>query len=233
MELQLQDLTYCVGQRKLIDNINLRSSTQRCTALLGENGAGKSLLLRLCHGLIKPNGGKVLWDTQTPSECRRKITMVFQKPILLRRSVYQNIAHALFLQGISGAQREARITEALQQFGIAKYQHHQAHILSGGQQQRLAIARAWALCPSVMLMDEPTSDLDMHSITTVEDIIQRLSRSGIKIIMTTHNLAQVRRLCDEVIFMHEGRLLCHLPIDDFFNKTSDDKIRTFIQSQAF
>ena len=233
MELQLQDLTYRVGQRRLIDSINLRSATQRCTALLGGNGAGKSLLLRLCHGLLVPSDGKVLWDARSPSDCRRDITMVFQKPILLRRSVRQNIAHALFLQGISNIERAARIDEALQKFGMVQYQHHHASVLSGGQQQRLAIARAWALHPAVILMDEPTSDLDMRSIAMVEDLIQSLSDSGIKIIMTSHNLAQVRRLCDEVIFMHEGRLICHLPIDDFFNNTQDEQVCEFIESQAF
>ena len=102
-----------------------------------------------------------------------------------------------------------------------------------GQQRRLAIARAWALRPSVILMDEPTADLDIHSATAVEGIIKNMQRSGIKIMIATHNLAQVKRLCDEVVFMDQGKLLCHLGKDDFFAKATERKICTFIKSQEF
>ena len=233
MELQLNQLSYHIDDRKLINNINLRSATSHCTALLGENGAGKTLLLYLCHGLLKPSFGTVLWNTCPPNAWRGAITMVFQKPLLLRRSAYKNIDHALFLQGLSKPKRAKRIMASLEQVGMTEYRECQAHVLSGGQQQRLAIARAWALQPSVILMDEPTSDLDMHSAVAVEDIIKDMHGSGIKIIIATHNLAQVKRLCDEVIFMNRGKLLCHTSKNDFFNKVSKEPICTFIKSQEF
>ena len=233
MELHLHQLAYRVGDKQLIDSIDLRSAAQHCTALLGENGSGKTLLLYLCHGLLKPSFGEVLWNARPPSAWRGAITMVFQKPILLRRSAYKNIDHALFLQGLPRAQREARVMAALEQVGLTEYKECQAYILSGGQQQRLAIARALALRPSVILMDEPTSDLDIHSANSVEYIIKDMQQNGIKIIIATHNLAQVRRLCDEVIFMNQGRLLRHSSIDDFFNKSSEEQICTFIKSQEF
>ena len=159
--------------------------------------------------------------------------MVFQKPVLLRRSVYNNIDHALHLQGLPKVPRAARVLEALKQVGMTEYREYQAHVLSGGQQRRLAIARAWALRPSVILMDEPTADLDIHSTMAVEDIIKSMQRSGIKIMIATHNLAQVKRLCDEVVFMDRGKLLCHLSKDDFFAKATEQKICTFIKSQEF
>lgn len=233
MELQLCQLNYRVGEKRLINGIDLRSATHCCTALLGENGAGKTLLLYLCHGLLKPSSGVVLWAARPPSAWRGAITMVFQKPTLLRRSAYKNIDHALFLQGLPKAQRAKRVMAALDQVGMSEYKTCHAHLLSGGQQQRLAIARAWALRPSVILMDEPTSDLDIHSATAVESIIKDMHRSGIKIMIATHNLAQVRRLCSEVIFMNRGSLLWHSSMDDFFNKATEEQICTFIKSQEF
>ena len=233
MELQLRRISYDIGNRCLIDDIDLHSATQHCTALLGENGSGKTLLLYLCHGLLEPSGGEVLWDMRSPRAWRGAITMVFQKPVLLRRSAYDNIDHALYLQRLTGATRSARVLEALEQVGMTEYRECQAHVLSGGQQRCLAIARAWALRPSVILMDEPTADLDIHSATAVEGIIKSMQRSGIKIMIATHNLAQVKRLCDEVVFMDQGKLLCHSAKDDFFTKASEQKICTFIKSQEF
>lgn len=233
MKLQLHQLSYQIGGHRLIDNIDLHSDAQHCTAILGENGAGKTLLLYLCHGLLKPSHGAVLWDGRPPAAWRGVITMVFQKPILLRRSVYKNIDHALFLQGLAKAERAKRIMAALEQVGMIEYKEYQAFVLSSGQQQRLAIARAWALRPSVILMDEPTSDLDIHSAAAVEGIVKNMRRSGIKIMIATHNLAQVKRLCDEVLFMNQGQLLQHSNIDDFFNEATEKKICTFIKSQEF
>lgn len=233
MKLQLHRLGYSTDRQRLINNINLHSETQHCTALLGENGSGKTLLLYLCHGLLEPSEGEVLWDMRPPDAWRGAITMVFQKPSLLRRSAYKNIDHALFLQGYPKAKRAGRVMEALAQVDMGEHKECQAYVLSGGQQRRLAIARAWALRPSVILMDEPTSDLDIHSATAVESIIKNMHRSGIKIIIATHNLAQVKRLCDEVIFMDRGELLCHSSIDDFFHKPTEEKICTFIKSQEF
>ena len=233
MHLRLEGLSYRTGRRCLIDSIDLQSAAQRCTALLGENGAGKSLLLYLCHGLLNPSAGTVLWNARPPTAWRGAITMVFQKPVLLRRSAYKNIEHALALQGVPKAKRRRRAMAALEQVGMAEHHACQACLLSGGQQQRLAIARALALRRAVILMDEPTSDLDIHSATAVEGIIKNMCRSGIKIIIATHNLAQVRRLCDEVLFMDRGRLLCHSAADDFFTQPAEKKICTFIESQAF
>ena len=233
MRLEVEHLAYRVGGRTLIDDVCFTSAGGDCTALLGANGAGKSLLLRLCHGLLQPHDGRVRWDGRAPRALGSSITMIFQKPMMLRRSVRANVTHALYLQGAPRAQRATRAQAALELVGLADCGARPAGALSGGQQQRLAIARAWALAPSVMLMDEPTARLDVRSSARVEEIIGNLHREGIKIIVTTHDLAQVRRLCGEVVFLHEGRLVQHCRIDDFFARPANDVVCEFIQLQKF
>ncbi len=233
MKLEIEHLVYRAGGRTLMDDIHLISESEHCTALLGANGAGKSLLLRLCHGLLEPAGGSIRWNSRPPRELGAAITMVFQKPVLLCRSVRANVEHALYLQGVARAARRARAEAALELAGLADCMERHADVLSGGQQQRLAIARAWALKPAVILMDEPTSKLDVRSAASVEKTIGDLRREGIKIILTSHNLAQVRRLCGEVVFLHEGRLVQHCGMDDFFARPADDIVCEFIESQTF
>ena len=233
MRLEVGHLAYRADGRVLIDDVCFTSAGGDCTALLGANGAGKSLLLRLCHGLLQPHGGRVRWGGRPPRALGSSITMIFQKPMMLRRSVRANVAHALYLQGAPRARRAARVGAALELVGLADCGDRPAGVLSGGQQQRLAIARAWVLKPSVMLMDEPTARLDVRSTARVEEIIRDLHREGIKIIVTTHDLAQVRRLCGEVVFLHEGRLVQHCRIDDFFARPANDVVCEFIRSQKF
>lgn len=233
MRLEIEHLVYRAGGRTLMDDISLVSDSAHCTALLGANGAGKSLLLRLCHGLLEPAAGRIRWDARPPRALGAAITMVFQKPVLLRRSARANVEHALYLQGVARTARRARAAAALELAGLEDCMERQAAVLSGGQQQRLAIARAWALKPAVILMDEPTSKLDVRSAARVEQTIAELRREGIKIILTSHNLAQVRRLCGEVVFLHEGRLVQQDAMDDFFARPANDIICEFIEAQTF
>ena len=233
MRLEVAHLAYRAAGRVLIDDVGFTSAGGDCTALLGANGAGKSLLLRLCHGLLQPHAGRVRWDGRSPRAMGSSITMIFQKPVMLRRSVRANVAYALSVQGTPRARRAARVEAALELVGLAGCGDRPAGVLSGGQQQCLAIARAWALRPSVMLMDEPTARLDTRSAARVEEIIRALHRDGIKIVVTTHDLAQARRLCGEVVFLDEGRLVQHCRIDDFFARPETDVVCKFIQSQTF
>ena len=231
--LRLRDLGYRVQRHTLIDGVSLSSPADCCTALLGANGAGKSTFLRLCHGLLTPTSGEVHWGTRTPRAAARWITMVFQRPCLLGRSAYANVDYALRLHGIRGAERGRRVTTALQLINLTHRAHHQAQSLSGGEQRRLALARAWVLQPEVILMDEPTAGLDVVSSQAVEEIITNLSRQGIKIIIASHNLAQVRRLCDEVIFLDQGRVVQQCGTREFFENPTEKSVCEFINSQAF
>ncbi|RXT55421.1 ABC transporter ATP-binding protein [Bosea sp. Tri-44] len=200
------------------------------TVLLGPNGAGKSLTLRLCHGLLTPSRGAVRWAAGAEGRAKRH-AMVFQKPIMLRRSVEANITHALAAAGANGAERRARAAQALQRFGLAERASQPARLLSGGEQQRLAIARAWALRPELLFLDEPTSQLDPAATRQIEELLSGLVAEGITVMMSTHDLGQARRLADRVLFLHRGRLVEDAPSKDFFAGPHSAEARAFLAGE--
>lgn len=196
------------------------------TIILGANGAGKSVLMRLMHGLIAPTAGKVSW--QTP-DARRQQAMVFQRPVMLRRSALANVIYALNVAGVRDAETPAM--EALREVGLAHLAHRPARVLSGGEQQRLALARAWALHPEVLFLDEPTASLDPSATREIEGVIRAFDAAGTKIIMATHNFAQARRLADEVIYLHQGRVLERAPVEQFFSRPATAEAAAFIRGE--
>jgi len=200
------------------------------TVLLGPNGAGKSLTLRLCHGLLTPSRGAVRWAAGADGRAKRH-AMVFQKPIMLRRSVEANITHALAAAGATGPERKARAAQALQRFGLAERASQPARLLSGGEQQRLAIARAWALRPELLFLDEPTSQLDPAATRQIEELLSGLVAEGITVMMSTHDLGQARRLADRVLFLHRGRLVEDAPAKDFFAGPHSAEARAFLAGE--
>jgi len=200
------------------------------TVLLGPNGAGKSLTLRLCHGLLTPSRGAVRWAAGAEGRAKRH-AMVFQKPIMLRRSVEANITHALAAAGANSAERKARATQALQRFGLAERSSQPARLLSGGEQQRLAIARAWALRPELLFLDEPTSQLDPAATRQIEELLSGLVAEGITVMMSTHDLGQARRLADRVLFLHRGRLVEDTPAHEFFASPASAEARAFLAGE--
>ena len=232
MRLDVTRLSYSVADRCLIDGVTFSSAPGACTALLGANGAGKSLLLRLCHGLIAPTAGTVRWGGQSPAAVAGRIAMVFQHPVLLSRSVSRNIEHALGLRALARSERKVRARRALELVGLADCANQKATTASGGQRQRIAIARAWALQPSVILMDEPTSGLDVQAAEMIEGLIRTFVADGVKVIFTSHNPAQVKRLGDEVLFLDQGRLICHAGKREFFSEVEDARVLRFIRSQS-
>lgn len=217
------------GGRRLIDGLDLTLERGTVTMVMGPNGAGKSLLLRLLHGMIAPTAGTVLWDGKPMSEAvRLKQAMVFQKPVLLRRSVAANIAFVLRLRGKASA---ASCEAILGRVNLLEQARQPARLLSGGEQQRLALARALALDPSVLFLDEPTASLDPASTAAIEAIVRAAHRRGTKIIFVTHDLGQARRLADEVVFMHRGRVVEHTPADRFFTAPVSKQARDYIDGR--
>ncbi|CAD5271743.1 ABC transporter ATP-binding protein [Bosea sp. 62] len=200
------------------------------TVLLGPNGAGKSLTLRLCHGLLAPSRGAVRWAAGAEGRAKRH-AMVFQKPIMLRRSVEANITHALAAAGANSTERKARAAQALQRFGLAERASQPARLLSGGEQQRLAIARAWALRPELLFLDEPTSQLDPAATRQIEELLSGLVAEGITVMMSTHDLGQARRLADRVLFLHRGRLVEDAPAREFFAGPQSAEARAFLAGE--
>jgi tungstate transport system ATP-binding protein len=229
LPLRLEDVAYSVGRRTLIHPLSLELHAGPSTILLGANGAGKSVLMRLMHGLLAPSSGRVAWSDSDAARVRRLQAMVFQRPVLLRRSALDNVLYALRMVGGSDAQRRA--AEALGEVGLAHAAGQPARTLSGGEQQRLALARAWALNPEVLFLDEPTANLDPAATREIESVIKAFDAAGTKIIMSTHNLGQARRLGDEVLFIHQGRLAERAGVERFFRQPSSPEAAAFIKGE--
>jgi tungstate transport system ATP-binding protein len=231
LPLRLRDVTFAVGERVIIDRLTATFEAGPRTMIVGPNGAGKSVLLRLCHGLLRPTGGGVEWNTPRLSESRSGQAMVFQRPVMLRRSAAANIEYALAAAGVGAAERAATAREALRRVGLAHLADRSARVLSGGEQQRVAIARAWALSPQVLFLDEPTSALDPTATREIEAAIAAIHASGTKIVMVTHNLGQARRLGDEIVFLHAGRIAERAPADAFFDRPTTREAEGFIKGE--
>jgi tungstate transport system ATP-binding protein len=217
----------------ILEDLSLRIEAGPRTVVLGPNGAGKTLTLRLCHGLLEPSGGSVRWTGASTGDVRLRQAMVFQRPVLLRRSVAGNIAYALGLRGLSRAERRSRVERALHDTGLTPLAQRPARTLSVGEQQRVALARAWALQPDVLFLDEPTSSLDPGATGAVETAVRAIASSGTKIVMTTHDLGQARRIADEVIFLHRGRATEHTPAEEFFEAPRSPEARAFLKGELF
>jgi tungstate transport system ATP-binding protein len=199
--------------------------------ILGPNGSGKSVLMRLCHGLLAPTVGRIVWRGTTDTQRPRSQAMVFQRPVMLRRSAIGNVTYGLALAGVSRRERDRRAREFLEAVGLSSVAGRPARVLSGGEQQRLALARAWALAPEVLFLDEPTANLDPGAAREVERIVDQIHSSGTKIVMTTHNLGQARRLADEILFMSGGRVLDHAPVERFFAAPATAEAAAFIKGE--
>lgn len=228
LPLVVRDLSFAVGGKVLLDGISFRLDGAGRTVILGPNGAGKSVLMRLCHGLLEPTEGSITWAGMRPAQAARSQAMVFQRPVVLRRTVAANIAHSLAVKRVPRAQRDARVAEALARAGLQGRADQPARTLSGGEQQRLVIARAAALRPEVLLLDEPTSNLDPEATRRIEELIRAVHESGTKIVMTTHDIAQARRLGEDVLFLHRGALLEHSRAGAFFDTPSHPAARRFL-----
>ena len=205
--LSARGLCFEAGGKRLIEGIDIDIGPARRTAVMGANGAGKSLLLRLLHGLIAPSAGEIDWRGRPlDRDARARQAMVFQRPVLLRRSVRANLRFALAARGLPGAERATREAEALARARLDGLAARPARVLSAGEQQRLAVARALACAPDLLFLDEPTASLDPASAQAVEALIEAAHESGVAIVLVTHDPRQARRLADELVFLHAGRV---------------------------
>ena len=231
LPLALEGIGFSAGGRDILCGIDLVLDAGPRTVILGPNGAGKSVLMRICHGLIAPTSGRVLWShPERPGEPRRQ-AMVFQRPVLLRRSALRNLTFALSVAGVPGHEREGRARIALDRVGLASFADRPARVLSGGEQQRLALARAWMTEPEVLFLDEPTANLDPGATREIESIVQSIHASGTKIVMITHNLGQAQRLGDEVLFVDRGRIAERAPVERFFRNPATADADAFLKGE--
>jgi len=231
LPLRLHEISFVAGGRALIDRVSLEIEAGPSTIILGPNGAGKSVLMRLMHGLLAPASGRVEWSAPERPGAPRKQAMVFQRPVMLRRSAYANVAYALKIAGIPEPRLGMLVREALESVGLSHLARRPARVLSGGEQQRLALARAWALHPEILFLDEPTASLDPSATREIEAVIRAFDAAGTKIVMATHNLGQARRLGDEVLFVDQGRLVERAPVGEFFSKPQSAQAAAFIKGE--
>jgi len=229
LPLRLENATVEIAGRRILDRVTLTFATGSRSIIIGPNGAGKSTLLRLCNGLLRPTSGSVEWSAPAGDHSRQ--AMVFQRPVMLRRSAIDNVVFALAAAGVPRHARETRARAALERAGVRELATRPARTLSGGEQQRLALARAWALDPLVLFLDEPTANLDPGASAEVERLIGAIGAGGTKIVMTTHNLGQAKRLGDDICFLHQGRLVERADAAAFFRAPRSDEARSFIRGE--
>ena len=224
--LEVSGLSFAVDGNRLVDDVNLKMDGRSLTMIMGPNGAGKSLFLRLIHGLISATSGEVCWNGVLMNDgLRRRQGMVFQRPVLLRRSVGANMDFAASLRGDFDAELRDRI---LDRVGLLDRAAQPARLLSGGEQQRLALARILVGDPEMLMLDEPTASLDPASVLMIEEIVQELHGQGRKVIFVSHDLAQARRLADEIVFMHKGKVLEQTRAKEFFERPKSEAGRDFL-----
>lgn len=224
-QLAARNLTVVLGGVKALDDLSLDLPAGRRTVILGPNGAGKSVLLRTLHGLITPTSGAVTWSRPL------RQAMVFQRPVMLRRSAVANVAYALAVSGVPDEEVRKRCREMLERVGLLALADRPARALSGGEQQRLALARAWALRPEVLFLDEPTASLDPGASVEVERIIAAIAAEGTRIVMTTHHLGQAQRLADDIVYLQAGRAMECTPVSAFFRQPSSAEARLFLKGE--
>lgn len=232
LPLRLTDVTYDAGGKRILDGVTLTLDKGPRTVVLGPNGSGKSVLMRLCHGLLRPSSGQLRFSGPEWAEGRRRHAMVFQRPVMLRRSAIANVAYALSLAGLQRAERNRIAGEALERVGLLPVAAQPARVLSGGEQQRLAIARAWALRPELLFLDEPTANLDPSMTQSIESAIQAVHEAGTKVVLITHNLGQAHRLGDEAVFLSGGRVVECAPMERFLHSPASPEAAAFIKGEV-
>ena len=223
--------------RLVLDVEHLEIQQGETFAIVGPSGAGKSTLLRLFNFLEPPTKGEIRFlerpfsrEVGMPLELRRRVTTVFQQPMLLNRSVYANVAYGLRVRGMGDT--DQRIRDVLRQVGLSRLIKQRARTLSGGEAQRVALARAMVLEPDVLLLDEPTANLDPHNVVTIERIIKDLNQDQkTTMIIVTHNVFQARRVADRVALMLDGKLVEVADVDAFFESPQDHRTRAFARGE--
>ena len=216
LPLRIEGLGLARGGRRILGPISWVLAGAGITILMGPNGSGKTTLLRAMHGLERITGGTLEWSGATTEDIRAAQAFVFQTPILMRRSVRASIAYPLRLDGVSRRRADARAAGLAAEVGLGSMLARAAHALSGGERQKLALARALIRSPQVLFLDEPCASLDPRATAEIEAILRRTAASGTRIVMSTHDTGQARRLADEVLFLHDGRLTDASPALSFF-----------------
>lgn len=232
---QINNVQKTYAGRRVLDIGELEIIPGELFAVVGPSGAGKSTLLRLMNFLEYPDTGILAYQGQTSAptlsiQLRREVTTVFQRPALVNTSVEKNIAYGLRLRG--EGEIHSTVEKAIQRMGLVKVRRAPAHTLSGGERQRVALARAMVIRPKVLLLDEPTANLDPYNIGLIEEVVREINQSnGTTIVLVTHNIFQARRLATRVALLLNGQIIESLGSHDFFENPSDSRTRAFVRGE--
>jgi tungstate transport system ATP-binding protein len=218
------------GEVTILDNISLTIGPGTPTVLMGPNGSGKSTLLRVAIGLIPVSRGRVTWAGHEVSPPTRR-AILLQRPVMLRRSAAGNVHYALGAAGVPRAEHDQRTAQLLALVGLEGLQRRPARRLSGGEQQRLALARALARDPAVLFLDEPTASLDPYATKAIEDVVSIITARGVKVVMSTHDLGQAKRIGGEIVLLHRGRLVEAGPVAEFLTNPRTEEAKKFIAGE--
>jgi tungstate transport system ATP-binding protein len=230
LPIMLLDVGIVAGEVTILDGVTLTLDPGPPTVLIGPNGSGKTTLLRAAMGLMPVSRGLITWGRRETAPPKRR-AILFQRPAMLRRSAVGNVRYALAAAGVPRAVRTTRAAALLADVGLHGLDHRPARRLSGGEQQRLALARALARDPDVLFLDEPTASLDPAATKAIEDIVRSVSARGVKVVMSTHDLGQAKRVAGEVVLLHRGRLIENRPAAQFFADPRSEEARKFIAGE--
>ena len=230
LPLMLVDVRILAREVAILDGVSLKLEAGPPTVLIGPNGAGKTTLLRAAMGLILPTSGLITWGGREHSPPTRR-AIVFQRPAMLRRSATANVRYALAAADVPRDKHAARTAELLADVGLSGLEQRPARRLSGGEQQRLALARALARDPAILFLDEPTASLDPAATKAIEDIVRTAAARGVKVVMSTHDLGQAKRIGGDVVLLHRGRLIEAAPAEQFFTQPRTKEARKFIAGE--
>jgi tungstate transport system ATP-binding protein len=230
LPIVLDNASVVAGATPILDGITLTLAAGAPTVLIGPNGSGKTTLMRLATGLIAPARGRVSWGGREHAAPTHR-AIVFQRPVMLRRSAAANIRYALAAAGVVRVKRRERVDELLALVGLDGLGERPARKLSGGEQQRLALARALARDPQILFLDEPTASLDPAATLAIETLIRTISARGIKVVMSTHDLGEARRLAGEIVLLHRGRIVEATSAEEFFAAPKTDEARRFVNGE--
>ena len=225
--IRIEALELRRGGKRILGPLTLTLAATGLSVIMGPNGSGKTSLLRALHGLERISAGAVHWPGGTGSPPPRQ-ALVFQTPILMRRSVADNIAYPLRLDGMALAEARGRAAAMAAAVGLGGDMARPAQVLSGGERQKMALARALIRSPEVLLLDEPCANLDGRATRDIEAVLARARTHGTRIILATHDIGQARRLADDVVFLHHGRLIEAAPRDAFFDAPQSPEATAYL-----
>ncbi len=227
LPLTLENATAHMRGKKLVGPVSLTLAATGFTMVIGPNGAGKTTLLRLMHGLQRCSGGHVRWAWPT-EQARDRQAFVFQSPIMMRRTVRDSLAYPLRLRGMGKAAALEKAAHCAANFGLAELLESRAPLLSGGEKQKLSLARALITKPEILFLDEPCANLDGRATREIEAILQQVQAGGTRVVMSTHDMGQARRLAEDVIFMLHGTVHEQADVEPFFTSPQTPEAMAFI-----